>query len=298
MEPSTPHPIISLRDVGVRRGGTALLTGVDWTFDPGQHWILFGANGSGKTTLLEIASTYLYPTTGTASVLGQTLGEFDVRDLRPHIGYVGASPAFLVRPAFRVLDIVVTGRRASFVGVRYERLANEDWKAAEAALASVDAAGLADRKFGTLSDGEKKRVLIARSLATDPRLLLLDEPGASLDLGAREHLVDSLAGLAIDPEAPPTVLVTHHVEEIPPGYSHLLMLASGRVVAAGPIGEVLTGETLSEAFGMPISVERKGGRFRAWSSDGRVAPTAAPGGPPPGASARSTARLGPGIDQP
>lgn len=280
MEPSTPHPIISFRGVGVRRVGTTLLADVDWTFEPGQHWIVFGANGSGKTTLLEIASTYLYPTTGTASVLGRTLGDFDVRDLRPHIGYVGASPTFLVRPAFRVLDVVVTGRRASFVGVRYEHLEAQDWEAAETALASVDAATLADRQFGTLSDGEKKRVLIARSLATDPRLLLLDEPGASLDLGAREHLVDSLAALATDPAAPPTVLVTHHVEEIPPGYSHLLMLSGGRAMASGPIEDVLTGETLSETFRMPIAVDRQRGRFRAWSEDGRVTQAGEPGRPP------------------
>jgi iron complex transport system ATP-binding protein len=280
MQPSTPDLILSLRGVTVIRKGKALLADVDWTFEPGQQWILFGANGSGKTTLLEVASTYLLPTSGTVSVLGRTRGEFDVRDLRPHIGYVGASPMNMVRPMFRALDVVVTGRRASFVAVKWNRYEAEDWEAAEAALAAVHAAELADRRFDTLSLGEQKRVLIARSLATNPQLLLLDEPGASLDLGARERLVASLAGLASDPESPPTVLVTHHVEEIPPGYSHILMLEGGRVVASGPIEEVLTSDALSQTFGMALSVERQGGRFRAWSTD-EDAP-AVPRSPSPG----------------
>lgn len=276
MEPSPSDPVISLRGVSVIRSGKALLADVDWTFERGQHWILFGANGSGKTTLLEVASTYLFPTRGTVSVLGRTLGKFDVRDLRPHVGYVGASPMTMVRPMFRALDVVVTGRRASFVAVKWHRYEPEDWEAAEAALASVQAAELADRRFDTLSLGEQKRVLIARSLATDPQLLLLDEPGASLDLGARERLVASLASVAADPQAPPSVLVTHHVEEIPSGYSHILMLAGGRVVASGPIEDVLTSDALSQTFGMSLSVERQGGRFRAWSPDDHVAPAAAP----------------------
>lgn len=267
-------PIISLRGVSVIRSGKALLADIDWTFEAGQQWILFGANGSGKTTLLEVASTYLLPTTGGVSVLGRTRGEFDVRDLRPHIGYVGASPMNMVRPRLAARDVVVTGRRASFVDVKWHRYQPDDWKAAEEALASLQVAELADRRFDTLSLGEQKRVLIARSLATDPQLLLLDEPGASLDLGARERLVASLANLASDPEAPPTVLVTHHVEEIPPGYTHILMLSGGRILGAGPIEEVLTSEALSETFAMPLTVERRGGRFWASSTDG--APVASP----------------------
>ena len=277
MEPPESHPIVALEGVSVVRSGSTLLADVDWTFESGEQWILFGANGSGKTTLLEVASTYLFPTRGTVSVLGRTMGGFDVRDLRPHIGYVGASPWTMVRPTFRALDVVVTGRRASFTGVKWHRYDEEDWEAAETALASLDAAGLANRRFDTLSDGEQKRVLIARSLATEPQLLLLDEPGASLDMGARERLVASLGRLASDPQAPPTVLVTHHVEEIPPGYTHILMLAGGRVVTPGPVGEVLTSELLTETFEMPLAVGRRGDRFYAWSRDNRIAPGMVPG---------------------
>ena len=262
------RPVVSLEKVTVIRSGTLILDAVDWVIEPGQRWVLFGANGSGKTTLMEVVSTYLFPTRGTVEVLGDRLGAVDVREMRPRIGFVGSVPSSLVRKHFRALDIVVTGRHASFVATRWHHYSEADWELAVECLRSVHAEDLAEREFGTMSLGEQKRVLIARSLVTRPELLLLDEPGSGLDLGARERLVESLAALAGDPGSPPVVLVTHHVEEIPPGFGHILMLAEGRVVAAGPIDQVLTNRALSEAFGMQLLLERLGDRWRAWSPPG------------------------------
>ncbi len=261
----TQQSVVSLDNVTVVRSGTQVLEGIDWVIEPGQRWVLFGANGSGKTTLMEVVSTYLFPTHGTVEVFGDRLGAVDVREIRPRIGFVGSVPSSLVRKHFRALDIVVTGRHASFVATRWHHYRDEDWEFARECLRSVHAEDLADREFGTMSLGEQKRILIARSLVTRPELLLLDEPGSGLDLGARERLVESLAALAKDAGSPPAVLVTHHVEEIPPGYGHILMLSGGRVVAAGPIDRVLTDRALSEAFDMHLQLERLGDRWRAWS---------------------------------
>jgi len=262
----TEQPVVSLENITVVRAGTKILEAIDWVIEPGQRWVLFGANGSGKTTLMEVVSTYLFPTHGTAEVLGRRLGKVDVREVRPRIGFVGPVPSSLVRRHFRSLDIVVTGRHASFVATRWHDYDDADWEFATECLRAVHAEGLAEREFGTMSQGEQKRVLIARSLVTRPDLLLLDEPGSGLDLGARERLVESLAALAQDTGSPPVILVTHHVEEIPPGFGHILMLAEGRVVAAGPIDDVLTSRALSETFDMPLQLERRGDRWRAWSS--------------------------------
>lgn len=261
----TQQPVVSLQKVTVVRSGTQILDAIDWVIEPGERWVLFGANGSGKTTLLEVVSTYLFPTSGMVEVLGDRLGSMDVREMRPRIGFVGPVPSSLVRKHLRALDVVVTGRHASFVATRWHHYDDTDWELARECLRSVHAEDLAEREFGTMSQGEQKRVLIARSLVTRPELLLLDEPGSGLDLGARERLIESLAALAEDPGSPPVVLVTHHVEEIPPGFGHILMLAEGRVVAAGPIDEVLTNRALSEAFGMQLQLERHGDRWRAWS---------------------------------
>lgn len=260
-----PDPVVRLEHVSVHRNGQPILSDIDWEIGAGERWVLFGANGSGKTTLIDVISTYLRPTQGSVTLFGRPLGSVDVREVRKRIGYVGPAPTSLVRTHLRSVDIVVTGLHASFVDTRWHHYGNADWDFASACLHTLAADHLSERTFATLSEGEKKRVLIARALMTGPQLVLLDEPGSSLDLGARERLVDSLAALAANGSSPPVVLVTHHVEDIPPGFERILMLAGGRAVAKGRLEETLTAEALSIAFEMPLEVERRGRRWRAWS---------------------------------
>lgn len=258
-------PAIVARGVSLIREGRLVLREVDWTVAGDEHWVVFGPNGSGKTSLLQVVSTYRVPSRGRVEVLGEQVGRVDVRRLRRRIGYVGAEPASLVHPNLPALDVVVTGRRASFVDPRFDTFTPEEWERAEAALERLGAGALAGRRYGTLSEGEKKRTLIARALVTDPALLLLDEPTSALDLGGREDLIHSLAGLA-GGDGPPMVMVTHHLEEIPPGFGHMLLLSQGAVVERGPITEVLTEDTLSHAFGTRLRIERHGDRWRGWSA--------------------------------
>jgi len=262
--PHEPAEVIALSKVSVVRVGRFLLEEVDWIVHDHERWVLFGPNGAGKTTLLEVASTYLAPSRGTMEVLGGLRGKVDVRDLRQHIGYAGAGPAALVRSHLPALEIVVTGKHAAFVDSRWHDYDQSDWDAARGHLTRFAADHLAGRTYGTLSAGEKQRVLIARSLMTGPRLLLLDEAMTGLDLGAREQLIASLADFAVDPESPAVVLVTHHVEEIPSGFSHILMLAHGKAIASGPMAKTLTAELLTSSFGLPLRLELVDGRYRAW----------------------------------
>jgi iron complex transport system ATP-binding protein len=255
--------ILRLTGVSVRRGGRTLLGPVDWSIDSGDRWVVIGPNGSGKTTLVHVASTYLWPTSGSVEVLGETIGRVDARELRRRVGYAGAGLEGAIDPALTALDVVVTARHAA-LGPWWHTFSDADRARARDLLAAIGVGDLAERAFGQLSTGERRRVQIARALMPDPELLILDEPGASLDLGAREALVRDLGGLAASPTPGAVVLVTHHVEEIPAGFGHALVLSGGRVVAAGPIDATLTGAVISEAFGLPISIERSNGRFRAW----------------------------------
>jgi iron complex transport system ATP-binding protein len=259
--------ILRLSGVSVRRGGRTLLGPVDWSIDSGDRWVVIGPNGSGKTTLVHVASTYLWPTSGTVEVLGERIGRVDARELRRRVGYAGAGLEAAIDPGLTALDVVVTARHAA-LGPWWHTFSDADRARARELLAEIGVGNLAERAFGQLSTGERRRVQIARALMPAPELLILDEPGASLDLGAREALVRDLAGLATAPTPRAVVLVTHHVEEIPAGFGHALVLSAGRVVAAGPIEGTLTGSVISEAFGLPISVERTNGRFRAWLDDG------------------------------
>ena len=254
--------VLDLRGVTVIRGGTPILDAVDWSVEDGDRWVVLGPNGAGKTTLLQVASTYLYPSRGVVHVLGERLGRVDVFEVRPRVGLASASLAERLPGDERVRDVVVTGAWA-ITGRWREHYEGTDEDRAADLLRQLGVEHLADRTFGTLSEGERKRVQIARALMADPELLLLDEPAAGLDLGGREDLVRRLGALADDPYAPALVLVTHHVEEVPIGFTHGLLLREGRVVAGGPLADVLTDAALSEAFGLPLTVEQSGGRWYA-----------------------------------
>lgn len=254
--------VIEFAGLTVRRGQATLLDAIDWTVEEDERWVVLGPNGAGKTTLLQVAAAQIHPTDGVAGILGEVLGTVDVFDLRPRIGLTSAAIAERIPRHELVKDVVVS---ASY-GVlgRWRELYDElDHGRAHDLLVEVGAAHLGERTFGTLSEGERKRVQIARALMTDPELLLLDEPAAGLDLGGREDLVSTLSVLALDADSPATVLVSHHVEEIPPGFSHALLLRHGAVVASGLLEHVITAEHLSETFGMPLILSQEDGRFSA-----------------------------------
>jgi iron complex transport system ATP-binding protein len=254
--------VLDFVSVGVRRGATWILSDLTWTVQADERWVLLGPNGAGKSTLLSIAATRQHPTVGTASILGETLGMSDIFDLRPMIGLVGAGLADAIPQRERVRDVVVTASWG-ITGRWREEYDEADLRRADRLLRLLGMSDLADRSFGTLSDGERKRTLIARALMTDPELLLLDEPAAGLDLGGREQLVARLSDMAADPGAPTTVLVTHYVEEIPPSMTHALLLRGGVVVAQGTVDDVLTNEALSATYGIPLEVQRRDGRWSA-----------------------------------
>ena len=262
--------VIDLHGVSVIRDGRYLLNKIDWKVGTHERWVVLGPNGAGKTTMLQVASTYITPSRGLVRLLGIEHGKGDVREIRRRVGYAGAGLADMIRGYLPAVEIVVTGKHAAFVDSRWHDYDDSDWDRARAGLARLQGEHLADRQFDTLSAGEKQRVLIARSLMTDPELLLLDEATTGLDLGARERLIASLSDLAFDPTGPSVVLVTHHVEEIPPGYDHILMLADGEVLAGGPIAETLTEETLSECFQLALRLQHNEDRYRAWSPRGRT----------------------------
>jgi iron complex transport system ATP-binding protein len=254
--------LIDFRNITLRRGGQRLVGPVSWSVELDERWVVIGPNGAGKTSLLRIAAAMEHPSSGIAYVLGERLGRVDMSELRARVGLSSSALSQRVPDGEVVRDLVVSAGYA-VLGRWRERYEDIDYEQAIDMLESVGAEHLADRPYETLSEGERKRVLIARSLMTDPELLLLDEPAAGLDLGGREELVARLADLAADPDAPATVLVTHHVEEIPPGFSHCLVLSEGEVVAAGLLPDVLTAENLSKAFGQSIALEVIDGRYFA-----------------------------------
>lgn len=254
--------VLELADVSVRRGEATLLDTVSWTVRDDERWVVLGANGAGKTTLVQLCSAQIHPTSGVAGILGEVLGTVDVFELRPRVGYTSAAIAERIPRDELVRDVVVS---ASYgvVGRWREHYDELDHDRARALLVEVGAGKLLDRTFGTLSEGERKRVQIARALMTDPELLILDEPAAGLDLGGREDLVSTMSVLADDATSPAIVLVSHHVEEIPPGFTHALMLREGRVVAQGTMAEVMTAENLTATFGMSLQLSHEDGRYAA-----------------------------------
>lgn len=262
--------LIDFTDVSLRRGGRVLVGPLSWQVELDERWVVIGPNGAGKTSLLRIAAAMEFPSAGAATVLGERLGRADMAELRQRVGLSSSALAARVPDDEVVRDLVVSAGYA-VLGRFRERYEEIDYERAIDTLESVGAEHLADRCYGTLSEGERKRVLIARALMTDPELLLLDEPAAGLDLGGREELVARLADLAADPDAPALVLVTHHVEEIPPGFTHCLILAEGAVVAAGLLPDTLTAQNLSAAFGQSIAVDSVDGRYFARRARSRAA---------------------------
>ncbi|MEV5649677.1 ABC transporter ATP-binding protein [Nocardia sp. NPDC052254] len=261
---SQPDPdlLIDFTEVTVRRSGHTLVGPVTWQVELDERWVVLGPNGAGKTSLLRMAAAELYPTSGSAILLGEVLGKTDISELRPRIGLSSAAVSSRIPQEEKVSDLVVSAGYA-VMGRWREQYDDVDTDRAVDILESLGAEHLSDRSYGTLSEGERKRVLIARALMTDPELLLLDEPAAGLDLGGREELVEQLGDLAADSDAPATVLVTHHVEEIPPGFTHALLLREGDVIAQGLLSDVLTAENLSDAFRQSIALDRIDGRYFA-----------------------------------
>ena len=262
--------MIDFAKVTLRRGGKTLVGPITWAVELDERWVVVGPNGAGKTSLLRMAAAMEHPSSGTAYVLGERLGKTDMAELRSRVGLSSSALSQRVPDGEVVRDLVVSAGYA-VLGRWREQYEDVDYEQAVEMLESVGAEHLAERTYGTLSEGERKRVLIARSMMTDPELLLLDEPAAGLDLGGREELVARLADLAADPDAPATVLVTHHVEEIPQGFTHCLLLSEGAVVASGLLTDVLTSENLSKAFGQSIALELIDGRYFARRTRSRAA---------------------------
>lgn len=257
-----PDLLIDFRDVSLIRDGKTLVGPVDWKVELDERWVIIGPNGAGKTSLLRMAAAMDFPSRGDAFVVGEQLGRVDVRELSTRIGMVSSAMSGRV-PADELVSDLVISAGYSVLGRWREEYDEMDRARAADILESMGAEHLAGRTFGTLSEGERKRVLIARGLMTDPELLLLDEPAAGLDLGGREELVNRLSVLAADPDAPAIVLITHHVEEIPPGFTNILLLAEGGVVAQGPLDEALTAENLTAAFRQNIVLTEDDGRYFA-----------------------------------
>lgn len=256
--------VLDFNNVTVTRDERAILNNVDWQVSSNQRWVVLGPNGAGKTTLLKIAAAQLQPSTGTAKLLGLSLGEVNVFELRTRIGFASSALANHIPNSETVLDAVMTASYG-ITGRWKEKYEDVDERRARRVLAEWKLSELDERAFGTLSDGEKKRAQIARAVMPDPELLLLDEPVASLDMAAREQTIDILGQYAASPSAPAIVMVTHHIEEIPAGFTHALILRAGQVYAAGDLPSTITSEKISEAFGHNLEVSSENGRFRVRS---------------------------------
>lgn len=253
---------LRFESVDLDRVTTPVLSGVDWSVRREDRWVVLGPNGSGKTTIFELASGYLHPTRGSVEILGHRLGRVDVRRLRERIGLVSSAVAKKLMPNVTAEGIVVSGRHAA-LETWWHSYSKTDHDRAASLLANAGFASIADRPFGFLSDGERQQVLLARAMMGDPDLLLLDEPAAGLDMGGRERLVARLSDIATGGASPPIVMITHHVEEIPAAFTHVLLLRDGKVVTAGPIYEALSAASLSETFGVPLVLEGTGGRWHS-----------------------------------
>ena len=258
----TMTTVASLYNVRFVRDGRAILSDISWTIDQSERWVIVGPNGAGKTTLLGMLASFVQPSRGSVIVLGEQLGKTDVFELRPRVGFASSDMARRIPDNESVTDAVLTAAWG-VTGRWQEAYEDIDVRRATRVLSEWRLDHLASHFVGTLSDGERKRVQIARAVMTDPELLLLDEPAGSLDVGAREDVIEMLDHFSSEPTSPAMVMVTHHVEEIPAGFTHLLVLQEGKIIAKGPITETLTGEVMSEAFGRPLSITHNNGRYQA-----------------------------------
>ncbi|MEE9965633.1 MAG: ABC transporter ATP-binding protein [Propionicimonas sp.] len=254
--------VAQLEDVSIIRSGVTLLSAITLSIAENQRWVILGANGAGKTTLLQVLAAQIHPSRGRATLLGERLGAVDVFELRPRIGVSSAALADHLPKGESVADVVISAAYG-VTGRWREHYAETDRRRAQQLMWQLRVEHLADRTFGTLSEGERKRVQIARALMTDPEMLLLDEPAAGLDLSGREALVGTLGEICLNPTAPTTVLVTHHLEEIPLGITHALLLKQGRMVAAGPLARTLSSELVSYTFDLPLEISTIDGRWSA-----------------------------------
>jgi iron complex transport system ATP-binding protein len=260
--PDQSGDVIALSQVVIRREGNVVLDDITWRVAPGERWVILGPNGSGKTTMLQVAGARLWPSGGVVEILGQRLGKVDVRTLRPRIALVSGSVTRQLRADIPARDVVASGRFGA-LETWWHQYTAQDWERADHLLSQGGIRSVADRPFGVISEGERQQVLLARALMSEPEILLLDEPFAGLDLGARERLLSRLAVLLAHPASPPLVLVTHHCEEIPPGITHAGLMRQGRLMAAGPLAEVLTSELISACFDVAVTVGCQADRW--WS---------------------------------
>ncbi|MDU0967910.1 MAG: ABC transporter ATP-binding protein [Actinomycetaceae bacterium] len=250
------EPLVELDDVHVVRDGRELLAGVTWQAYPGQHWVIFGPNGAGKTTLVSLIAGRLFPTSGGVAVIGEDIGNVETQEIHERVGFCSSALLKTIDPQLIVSETILAAAYGTIVKAHYQEYEAIDESRAAWLMKNFGVSDLAQRRIGTLSDGERQRVLICRALMADPEVLILDEPAAGIDLGAREILMGSLAELASNPKSPMLVMVTHHVEEIPPGFTHALMLKEGNVAASGTLDEVLTSEILSRTFSMYLRCGR------------------------------------------
>ena len=258
--------VLDLRDVSVIRDQKTILGPLSWRVVSGERWVVLGPNGAGKSTLFALAGSLIHPSRGEVAILDEQMGRTDVFELRPRIGLTSNAIVELIPDDEILMDVVMTAAYA-IVGRWQENYDLWDESRALSLLTTLGVRELKDRTFGTLSEGEKKRTLIARALMPNPELLLLDEPAAGLDLGGREDLLRRLNSLAVDPTSPATIIVTHHVEEIPRGTTHCLLLSEGLAVAQGPLAEVLTATNLSMAYDIEIELNETDGRYFARATD-------------------------------
>jgi iron complex transport system ATP-binding protein len=255
-------PVLNVSALRVERGSTVILDNLSWRVERGQHWAILGPNGCGKTSLLKALTAYMTPSCGTIELLGRGFGRADWRDLRLHIGLVTSAVHHLIPPAEPALETIVSGKYAQLA--LWGPVSPADRRRAKGILRAIGAAHLAGREWIQLSQGERQRILIGRALMARPRLLILDEPCAGLDPVAREQFLAFLDALARRPRAATMVFVTHHLEEIMPAFSHVLVLKAGRVLAAGPRNKVLSARLLGETFGARARIVRHGRRCHVW----------------------------------